>query len=74
MKRFTLPEILLLAGAAGFFIIWLLEVFDGRVGWKESYFWAMLSLGLLMLFQLVKNKRLLREKENQGPTVPRKKK
>ena len=48
MKNFNLIEILLLAGAFGFFMIWLLEIFSGQVGWKESYFWVMLSIGCLL--------------------------
>ena len=61
-----LSEILLLAGAAGLFIIWIAEF--QRTNLADSYWLLMLCLGLLLAFQYVKNRRLEREKV-VSPTV-----
>ncbi len=53
-------ETLLLAGAAGALIIWILEY--QRTSFLDSYVYLMLCLGLLFTFQYVRNKRLQREK------------
>ncbi|MCY7357283.1 MAG: hypothetical protein LH609_07385 [Rudanella sp.] len=55
-----LNETLLLAGAAGALIIWILEY--QRTSFLDSYVYLMLCLGLLFAFQYVRNKRLQREK------------
>lgn len=57
MKR---NETLLLAGAAGALIIWILEY--QRTSFLDSYIYLMLCLGLLFTFQYIRNKRLQREK------------
>jgi len=55
-----LNETLLLAGAAGALIIWILEY--QRTTFLASYPYLMLCLGLLFTLQYVRNKRLQREK------------
>lgn len=55
-----LSEILILAAAAGFLIIWIAEY--QRTSFAESYWLLMLCLGSLLAFQFVKNRRLEREK------------
>ena len=57
MKR---NETLLLAGAAGALIIWILEY--QRTSFLDSYIYLMLCLGLLFTFQYIRNKRLQRGK------------
>lgn len=63
MKR---NETLLLAGAAGALIIWILEY--QRTSFLDSYIYLMLCLGLLFTFQYTRNKRLQREK-TISPTI-----
>lgn len=55
-----LPEILILAAAAGFLIIWIAEY--QRTDFAGSYWLLMLFLGGMLAFQYVKNKRLERGK------------
>jgi hypothetical protein len=55
-----LNETLLLAGAAGALIIWILEY--QRTSFLDSYIYLMLCLGLLFTFQYIRNKRIEREK------------
>lgn len=64
--KFKLTEILLLAGASGFLVIWVAEYV--RTSFAESYWLLMLMLGCLLAFQYVKNKRLEREKAI-SPTI-----
>lgn len=64
--KFKLSEILLLAGAGGFLVIWIAEYM--RTSFAESYWLLMLMLGCLLAFQYVKNKRLEREKA-LSPTI-----
>ncbi|QJW89346.1 hypothetical protein HNV11_08100 [Spirosoma taeanense] len=61
-----LYEILLLAAAAGFLVIWIAEY--QRTTFSESYWLLMLCLGSLLTFQYVKNRRLEREK-TVSPTI-----
>ena len=61
-----LSEILILAAAAGFLIIWIAEYM--RTSFGESYWLLMLMLGCLLAFQYIKNKRLEREKA-VSPTI-----
>lgn len=61
-----LPEIILLAVAAGFLVIWIAEY--QRTTFGESYWLLMLFLGFLLAFQYVRNKRLEREKA-VSPTI-----
>ncbi|MBC3785171.1 hypothetical protein [Spirosoma utsteinense] len=61
-----LPEILLLAAAAGFLTIWIAEF--QRTTFAESYWLLMLCLAFLLAFQFVRNKRLEREK-TISPTI-----
>ena len=61
-----LPEILLLAAAAGFLTIWIAEF--QRTSFAESYWLLMLCLSFLLAFQYVKNQRLQREKA-VSPTI-----
>ena len=55
-----LREILLLAVAAGFLVIWIAEY--QRTTFIDSYWLLMLCLGFLLALQYVRNKRLEREK------------
>lgn len=64
--RLKLGEVLLLAGGAGFLILWIAEY--QRTSFAESYWLLMLCLGCLLGFQFVKNKRLEREKA-VSPTI-----
>ena len=64
--KFKLSEILLLAGAGGFLVIWIAEYM--RTSFAESYWLLMLMLGCLLAFQYLKNKRLEREK-TVSPTI-----
>lgn len=64
--KLKLSEILLLAAAAGFIIIWIAEY--QRTSLAESYWLLMLSLTLLLAFQYFKNRRLEREKA-VSPTI-----
>lgn len=66
-----LNETLLLAGAAGALLIWILEF--RRTNFADSYLYLMLFVGLLFAFQYVRNKRLEQEKA-VSPTVKKKKK
>ncbi|KAB7732750.1 hypothetical protein F5984_02020 [Rudanella paleaurantiibacter] len=61
-----LNETLLLAGAAGALLIWLLEL--QRTSFAESYIYLMLCLALLFTLQFVRNKRIQREKQ-VSPTI-----
>jgi hypothetical protein len=61
-----LPEILLLAAAAGFLVIWIAEY--QRTSFGNSYWLLMLFLSFLLAFQYVRNKRLEREKA-VSPTI-----
>ncbi|MFD2936345.1 hypothetical protein [Spirosoma flavum] len=61
-----LPEILILAVAAGFLVIWIAEY--QRTSFADSYWLLMLFLGFLLAFQYVRNKRLEREK-TVSPTI-----
>ncbi|WP_019987765.1 hypothetical protein [Rudanella lutea] len=61
-----LNETLLLAGAAGALLIWLLEL--QRTSFAESYIYLMLCLALLFSLQFVRNRRIQREKE-VSPTI-----
>jgi hypothetical protein len=61
-----LSEILLLAAAAGFLIIWIAEY--QRTSFAESYWLLMICLGSLLAFQYIKNRRLEREKA-VSPTI-----
>ena len=61
-----LPEIILLAVAAGFLVIWIAEY--QRTTFGESYWLLMFFLGFLLAFQYVRNKRLEREKA-VSPTI-----
>jgi hypothetical protein len=65
----TLKEILLLAAAVGFFIIWALEYYNG-IPLKASYFWLMFGMGCLFYYQYSKNVRLKKtdQKPNQKST------
>ncbi len=63
-----LPEILLLAAAAGFLVIWIAEY--QRTTFGDSYWLLMLFLGFLLAFQYVRNKRIEQEKEkSMAPPV-----
>ena len=53
----TLKEILLLAASICFFLIWVLELYNG-IPLKAMYFWVMFGLGCLLYFQYTKNIRL----------------
>lgn len=64
--KLKLSEILILAAAAGFLIIWIAEYM--RTDFAESYWLLMLCLGCLLAFQFVKNRRLEREKA-VSPTI-----
>lgn len=64
--KLKLHEILLLAMAAGLLIIWIAEY--QRTSFAESYWLLMLCLGSLLAFQLLKNRRLEREK-TVSPTI-----
>ena len=55
-----LSEILLLAIAAGFLVIWIAEY--QRTNFAESYWLLMLFLAFLLAFQYVRYKRLERAK------------
>ncbi|GAB2592492.1 hypothetical protein [Spirosoma areae] len=55
-----LPEILLLAAAAGFLVIWIAEY--QRTDFANSYWLLMLCLAFLLAFQYVRTKRLDRSK------------
>ncbi|SOD80379.1 hypothetical protein [Spirosoma fluviale] len=61
-----LSEILLLAVAAGFLVIWIAEY--QRTSFGNSYWLLMLFLGFLLAFQYVRTKRLEREKV-VSPTI-----
>ncbi|GAB2534026.1 hypothetical protein [Spirosoma aerophilum] len=61
-----LPEILLLAAAAGFLVIWIAEY--QRTSFGDSYWLLMMFLSFLLAFQYVRNKRLEREKA-VSPTI-----
>ena len=63
MKR---NETLLLAGAVGVLVIWILEY--QRTSFLDSYTYLMLCLGLLFTLQYVRNKRIQREKM-VSPTI-----
>ncbi len=64
--KLKLPEILLLAAAGGFLVIWIAEY--QRTTFGESYWLLMLCLSSLLGFQYVKNRRLEREKA-VSPTI-----
>ncbi len=64
--KLKLGEVLLLAGGAGYLILWIAEY--QRTSFAESYWLLMLCLGCLLGFQFVKNKRLEREKA-VSPTI-----
>lgn len=66
IMKFKLSEILLLAGAGGFLVIWIAEYM--RTTFADSYWLMMLMLGCLLGFQYMKNKRLEREKAI-SPTI-----
>lgn len=70
----TLKEILLLAAATGFFLIWGLELYNG-IPLKASYFWVMFGLGCLLYFQYSKNIRLKKIENNskEKKSIPPKK-
>jgi Flp pilus assembly protein TadB len=53
----VLKEVLLLAAAVGFILIWILELYNG-IPIKASYFWIMFAIGCLLYFQYSKNQRL----------------
>jgi hypothetical protein len=57
-----LKETLLISASVAFFIIWILEIYNG-VPLKASYFWVMLGLGFLLYFQYSKNIRLKKEEK-----------
>ena len=61
-----LPEIILLAVAAGFLVIWVAEY--QRTTFGDSYWLLMLFLGFLLAFQYVRNKRIEEEKEKPVST------
>ncbi len=61
-----LSEILLLAVAAGFLVIWIAEY--QRTTFGDSYWLLMLFLGFILAFQYVRSKRLEREK-TISPTI-----
>lgn len=61
-----LSEILLLAAAAGFLVIWIAEY--QRTSFGDSYWLLMLFLSFLLAFQYVRSKRLEREKA-VSPTI-----
>ena len=63
----VLKEILLLAAAVGFFIIWGLELYNG-IPLKASYFWVMFGVGCLLYFQYSKNERLKKAGKNSNST------
>ena len=63
----VLKEILLLAAAVGFFIIWSLELYNG-IPVKASYFWVMFGVGCLLYFQYSKNERLKRADKKSNST------
>lgn len=64
--KLKLSEILLLAAAGGFLVIWIAEY--QRTTFAESYWLLMLCLGSLLAFQFTKNRRLEREKA-VSPTI-----
>lgn len=64
--KLKLYEVLMLSAAAGFVVLWIAEY--QRTSFAESYWLLMLSLGFLLAFQYVKNKRLEREKA-VSPTI-----
>ncbi|WP_018620985.1 hypothetical protein [Spirosoma luteum] len=55
-----LREIILLALAAGFLVIWIAEY--QRTTFGDSYWLLMLFLGFLLAFQYVRTKRIEQEK------------
>jgi hypothetical protein len=61
-----LREIILLAVAAGFLVIWVAEY--QRTTFSDSYWLLMLFLGFLLAFQYARIKRIGREK-SLSPTV-----
>ncbi len=61
-----LREILLLAVAVGFLVIWIAEY--QRTTFIDSYWLLMMCLGFLLALQYVRNKRLEREKA-VSPTI-----
>jgi Flp pilus assembly protein TadB len=73
IRIMTLKEILLLAAAAGFFIIWGLELYSG-IPLKASYFWVMFGVGCLLYFQYSKNERLKKSDKKQPSDLPNPKK
>ncbi|GAB3575218.1 hypothetical protein GCM10027578_39050 [Spirosoma luteolum] len=64
--KLKLNEILLLSAGAGFLILWIAEY--QRTTFADSYWLMMLSLGCMLGFQYIKNKRLEREKAI-SPTI-----
>ncbi len=70
----VLKEILLLAAAIGFFLIWGLEIYNG-IPLKASYFWLMFGMGCLFYFQYSKNirlKNISNNKEDKKSKQPKK--
>lgn len=61
-----LSEIMWLAAASGFLVIWIAEY--QRTDFGNSYWLLMLCLASLLAFQYVKNRRLEREKA-VSPTI-----
>jgi hypothetical protein len=61
-----LREIILLAAAAGFLVIWIAEY--QRTTFGDSYWLLMLFLGFLLAFQYVRSKRI-EQKKSVSPTV-----
>ena len=61
-----LSEILLLAVAAGFLVIWIAEY--QRTSFGDSYWLLMLFLAFILAFQYVRNKRIESEK-TISPTI-----
>lgn len=62
-----LREILLLAAAAGFLVIWIAEY--QRTTFGDSYWLLMLFLGFLLAFQYVRLKRIGQEKVTAPTTT-----
>lgn len=71
-----LREIILLAVAAGFLIIWIAEY--QRTTFEDSYWLLMLFLGFLLAFQYIRLKRIGAQKTvsptTQQPVAKKKKK
>jgi hypothetical protein len=66
MMKFNLVDTLLLAGAVGFFSIWLPET--QRTSFADSYLFLLAALTCLLAFQLLRVRRQQQE-QTVSPTV-----